>query len=719
MRKQSATPRRFPKAKRVSVVKEKKIAFPLSDKKEQNKLIHAVNMQLEGLKGYINNAEPKLPEFGSSLYAGDNVSCLYFQQATIVASVVADRITSKFECPNHGTEQLLRAQCTEDWISFERGHLEKFEFSNIPNTAEGRGVLYRAGTLIKKWLYDPKAQTDFYRALENAPIDFGPGESYEPSQGETHVFAKINSRSIFPFWTVTLDYAVHGSYLIAANKGLRQAAVEFLKSNRPSKYPAALDPNATLELQNIWNSSPHPRKISRRISALAERIFKEIFCAYPLHHPDCLIKMGSRGSSVYKNSKKRRFIEIQCLINVIGQKLGGYSIRSCLKTNAKIDLDDGQQYHRWLISQSWTSTLDESNASDSIVWSTVQPIFGAPLNNLISLTRADFIRLQVQEVTSNGRFQKKTEWHPIKKLSSMGNGYTFECLSLLLGAIARGRDPRSSVYGDDIVCSTDKADQIVADISAVGFLINHKKSFVGKPLKESCGGYYLDDYGYITCYDIKWCTSIADVIVTCNKLGRIIRENPLWDHPLKEAIKRTHAAILCEMPAFLRGPIGTTADIPVWVEDSRFLKSHKGSSFCKQKIQGYWGVTQHLNQHWQLFKPGSYPLAYSNEWAVCLIPEQKSVVSVRAQHSDVRSKALIWSYIHSGRVVDMQKRIQKEEYEWAFKPILVHSSGVFLRAGTARRVCAKYDPNGYKKEVIRDNIRFLKKKNKLKSLQLR
>ena len=44
----------------------------------------------------------------------------------------------------------------------------------------------------------------------------------------------------------------------------------------------------------------------------------------------------------------------------------GWSIRQCLLHNAKIDLDDGQHYHRYLISKG-VSTLDESNASDSIV----------------------------------------------------------------------------------------------------------------------------------------------------------------------------------------------------------------------------------------------------------------------------------------------------------------------------------------------------------------
>ena len=543
--------------------------------------------------------------------------------------------------------------------------------------------------------------------MEDAPIDFGPGESYEPNQGDTSVFSKINPNMIFPNWTVTIDYAVHAAFLIAANKGLRAMAREFLRKPR---YPSARDVSATSDLREVWDTTPKPR-VSKRIWFFAERVFKEIFAAYPLHHKDCLMKMGSRGSSVYKNKKKRRFIEIQCLINVVGQKLGGHSVRACLKANAKVDLDDGQQYHRWLISQSTLSTLDESNASDSIVLSTALEFVGpkSPLGRLIGLTRAQFIRLKTSSPTPNGRLHESVNWHPIEKLSSMGNGFTFEILSLVLASICRQFDKKSSVYGDDIICDTDKASQIVSAIRTVGFVVNTKKSFIGKPLRESCGAFYLDGFGYITCFDIKWCSNLIDVVKVCNKLRRILNGNEGWKHPLRDLIEEAYADILCLTPVIFRGPVRIGNDLPDWIEDTNFLRAHKRSDLARSKIAPHWGLLNDLTQRWQLVRTGSYPFAYSNEWALCYIPQVQPVVRVSRRYAGLQvDSPLMWSYIHSGRVVDMQMRSNKDEQKVGLKPIFVHSCGVFLRAGTARRVCAPAGKNDYKKRIIKENIRLSK-----------
>lgn len=706
----------FPPKKRRTPKKVQPIVNPLSVPNHRNKLVHSVNQRVQRLVGEIN--ELKLPEFGSSLYSDSDDSCVFFNTNEIIASTVADRIISKFEQPNIDTVSLLREQCISDWVAFERDHLPTFSFENVRRTSEGRSVIYNAKKLISQWFMGYKyfngarvpRPTNFFKELENAPIDFGPGESYSPSEGKTSVFAKINPNTIFPFWTVTIDYSVHAAYLVAANRGLRESAKEFL---RKKKYPAPLLPAYLDEAIEIWESSSHPR-VSPRVEHFAKKVFLEILAAYPINHKQSLLRYGSRGTSVYKNTKKRRLIEIQCLLNVVGQKLGGFASRQCLKTNAGIDLDDGQQYHRWLISQSNITTFDETNASDSIVNCTISEVVrGTGMDKIINLTRSQFIEFPVDFVTSNNRKITEKVSFPIKKLSSMGNGFTFEMLSAFIGAIIRQFDVNSSVYGDDIICSTDKAESISRALRTVGFIINHKKSFVGKPLRESCGAFYLDSYGYITCFDIKWCVTVNDVINVVNKLGRIVRYNSGWNCRLRDLILECHADLLGLVPSFLRGPLNEDRNnLPLWVEDIKFIQTHKNSAYCKQQFLKFGKpYVQALTERWQLFKVGNYPLTYDPSWVVVMVPSLLPLKHVSKRHASVAG-ALKYAYLHSGRVVDMQIRQQKDEQVWGFKPLLVHTSGVFLRAGTARRVCVRYDANGYKKSIIRENIRKMKGKRK-------
>lgn len=688
----------------------------LCDKKSQNGLIHSVNTRLLKLRSEIDEVCKRtfVPDFGSGIYRADGSSCVFYNTNTIVAATIADRIKSKFECPDLSNRKQLTAECMDKWVSFEQEHLRDFEFENLSGPA--RGDVYRVAQLVKDWLLPRNAhQKNFWAYIEEAPIDFGPGESYSPNEGDTSTFSKLNSINIFPNWTVTVEYAVNAAYLVAANKPLRAQAKEFL---RKPKYPSPRQQIWIDEATEMWNRLKHDH-VSKRVSYFAKLVFIHIIYAYPVDHSHSLVKRGSRGSSVYKNVDVRRFIEIQCFLNVIGQKICGYGFRMCLKHNAKIDLDDGQQYHRWLVTQPNVSTLDEKSASDSNLYSSCRRILPPSIFPFVSLTRAHFILLSTRSVNGNGNWEQSKDWYPVRKLSSMGNGYTFEYLSLVLGAASRLHDPTASVYGDDIICRDAAADAITETITAIGFLVNEKKSFVQKPLRESCGSFYLEGYGVITCFDIKWCHNLNDVINQVNKLGRIVRFNQTWEHLIREKIECAYADLRALIPAFLRGPEMEGSDLPLWVEDPTYLKKHKASSLCKEKIKPYWTTCRSLSGHWQLDRAShSYgsPINFQDEWAVVLVPSIKPAVRVKARHAGVIDKsALFYAYIHSGRVVDMQIRLQKEEQTWAFKPTLVHSSGVSLRAGSARRICKEFDLNAYKKSVLKENIRQMKISNKYSS----
>ena len=117
------------------------------------------------------------------------------------------------------------------------------------------------------------------------------------------------------------------------------------------------------------------------------------------------------------------------------------------------------------------------------------------------------------------------DFHVPNKLSSMGNGFTFEVMTILLLAIARTLDDTARVYGDDVVIHSMVAEQFVASCFDICFRVNPKKTFIHSKFRESCGAFYHDDVGYITSFDFKWCETPSDAIISCNKLLCIAQEN--------------------------------------------------------------------------------------------------------------------------------------------------------------------------------------------------
>lgn len=677
------------------------------EKGEDKALVSLVNRELLCFKGEINDL--KIPVFGSSLYLDNGTSCVFHNANSIIASVVADRYIRKFEAPSYDDERLLKRRCSASWIDFENTHLSTFEGRVGRDQSTSRASI-RARKLVKNWLAPKKAhQKSFWQYIEEAPFDFGPGESFSGTQGDTSVFSKILPSMIFPVGTVSIENAALAAYFIAANKAARSQYVSFLKRRGNEKYPSEPCQSSMKQAFDEFQRPDRKNTVKNDIFYVARRIYSEIFFAYPVDHKDCLVKRGSRGSSVYKDSEKRRFINIECLWDSVIQKNVGYAIRQCLKYNARIDLDDGQAYHRYLIRRGVT-TIDESNASDSIVHSFLSDVlsFDKRLSTLVNLTRASFVLIDEEIPTGYGTFAYRKSWYHSKKTSSMGNGYTFELLSLILGALSRYHDNDASVYGDDIICSNESATDIIADITAAGFIVNQKKSFIDKPFRESCGAFYLEGRGYITCFDIKWCFNVHDVIVIVNKLGRILSLNKGWKHPLRDKLFDLYNVLLGKVPAFLRGPeVHEKPDLPEWVEDKLFLKRQKGSAICKQMADRYSILTDSLTEAWQLTRFNQKgELVPDPEWAIVKVLSPKPLIKIKARFKDIHEgSALFYAYIHSGRVTDIEIRQQSSEVEWEYKTTLVHNSGSAIRAETARTVLLPFDKEYHRKQVIRRNLR--------------
>lgn len=202
-------------------------------------------------------------------------------------------------------------------------------------------------------------------------------------------------------------------------------------------------------------------------------------------------------------------------LNMFMQKGVGGEIRRCLK-RVGIDLNDqsrNQKLARMGSIDGSLATLDLSSASDSVSSGLVQlllpPIWYGVLDSLRSpVTRID------DYVHQNEMF------------SSMGNGFTFELESLLFYALARatayfrGIKGVISVYGDDIICPSDMAQDLQFVLSFFGFEVNPEKSFWDGPFRESCGGHFLDGFDITPFYLRSPIERVSDLIHMANSLRK-------------------------------------------------------------------------------------------------------------------------------------------------------------------------------------------------------
>lgn len=194
-----------------------------------------------------------------------------------------------------------------------------------------------------------------------------------------------------------------------------------------------------------------------------------------------VVVRGSRWESVHKNAKTERSIGLEPGVNVYLQ-LGVARAFTAPLLRCGIDLSRGQERHRFLARNALSlglATLDESMASD--LWATMAVRFLlARSPEWLSLLES--LRAPLMEV--EGR------WVYLEKFSSMGNGFTFPLQTLLFYAITRevvGEDGLVSVFGDDIICPANKAEEVMAALKFFGHRPNEDKSFYVGGFRESCG----------------------------------------------------------------------------------------------------------------------------------------------------------------------------------------------------------------------------------------
>jgi len=225
----------------------------------------------------------------------------------------------------------------------------------------------------------------------------------------------------------------------------------------------------------------------------------------------------SRFSTVPKKWDIDRIIDIQPTANGYLQTGAGQYIRRRL---LRFGIDLNSQEHNQNAAREGVrngmATVDLQNASDSIA-----------LELCTLLLPWDWMQFLTKLRTNSTKGHGLKKPHKLQKISSMGNGFTFELETMVFYAITRAvcefeKLPWEGVlvYGDDIVCPNQAYDKLVYVFDYFGFTINSEKSFYSGEFRESCGRHFFRDVEVTPIYQKNLVNSPEEAIRFHNRLVR-------------------------------------------------------------------------------------------------------------------------------------------------------------------------------------------------------
>lgn len=464
---------------------------------------------------------------------------------TCVSSLIRHRFVKKYNDTRvSGEKTKLQSVAFTNYIDYENNHCSVHTL-NLWGSSPSHLRIRKVRSALNKWLRNVKLN------LYSSYVEFTPGETYLTTYGNVSVAAKLSSKS---HWTVSYNCLDDACALVYNNAGLKRAA----------RYLIAQIPDVSVERRSLYRSFSHAG------SNIGYRVFSQL-----LKNHIFTVVDGARGSSVPKNNETDRFINVEPLFNMILQRIIAGELREVLhfrgnSLDNQINGDSeisAQDVHKVMIADNSFATIDFSNASDSVILQVVQQLVPTSFFDLIMRTRSHYVTLGDDIISPS-------------KVSSMGNGFTFELMTTILYCLATIHTPFCRVYGDDVIVPNTCAESFMDDCKLLGFTPNYTKTFVNSVFRESCGAFYHDEIGYITSFDIKEPTCLRDCVIICNKLHIIITSNAKFlDALLFEELSRLHQELLKLIPVLQKGPVPCERlqlqMLAVYCYDPKYLKKHK------------------------------------------------------------------------------------------------------------------------------------------------
>lgn len=363
-------------------------------------------------------------------------------------------------------------------------------------------------------------------------LDLGPGENYSSRKGDTSFTSKLEGE-----WSVTRPALPHAIKVVMNNRLLR-----------------------------------------RHIAQSGKYRTKEAFVKAVINR--FTIVNGDRMTTVPKNAKTDRMIGVGPLWNVTLQKGIGSYIKAQLFTELGYDLEHMAERHQQRLLDEDVSTVDFENASNSNSQPLINFLFPTWLTECLYACRSPEIRLH------------DGSWWKYAMMSPMGNGFTFEVMTVTLLALARTFDDKATVFGDDVIISPHCAREFIEFMQrCTDFRINPEKTFIEGDFKESCGKFVYK--GESMCrFDFKPIVDVYDLHVVCNKLRRMIVSRQ-YSASLNATLCTLHQVLIAKCR--LRGPVleelhGYYAEEAYYCAVSRTRRARRYEAFLQTPITQVEGV---------------------------------------------------------------------------------------------------------------------------------
>jgi len=241
-----------------------------------------------------------------------------------------------------------------------------------------------------------------------------------------------------------------------------------------------------------------------------------------------LIK-GSRLSTVQKNEDTDRTIAIEPSGNMAMQLAAGSYLEGALRTIG-LDIRFQQEKNKSLAErgsrENSLATVDLKSASDMISMDLVRLLLPPDWYELL-------VRLRSQVIEVEG------EWIEMNMMSTMGNGFTFPLMTLILVSLIyayrslKGGPTlfidwtHTAVFGDDIIVPSHEYERLCEVLDGAGLIVNHDKSYSVGHFRESCGGDFHKGVD-ITPFYVKTLADDSSIYVAINQtIDWCVRHN-VW-----------------------------------------------------------------------------------------------------------------------------------------------------------------------------------------------
>lgn len=442
----------------------------------------------------------------------------------VSGKLMQTRMIGKYEKPVESQKELdkIRAETTiASMVNYDMEGISCFDPYSMDLAAYDRYNLFR----IRDRFHEILAHYRF----DVSGFEFPSGETFVSSGGNTDLYAKLKDIDQLTCTADCLDLFK----TVAFKSPILKYAINRHFKNKCRKYK--VKPNFKKRWTDL--SEKYPNVNHRAYAIFCEKV-------------DCVVTIvkDARVTTVPKNLETDRVIECEALCNMIVQRCIACCIKHLIRDEFGIDLDNSQVLHKLLLSDLNNVTIDLRNASNSVFLAVCEWFMSGSTKKSKLLTHLIAARCGTVVLPDGERYK-------LNMLSPMGNGFTFEVMTLILLVITRHFDTFSHVFGDDIIVDRDVADDVIRLLSIIGFHTNDSKTFLTGNFRESCGGFAYNGV-YLTSFDFHWATNVVEAVVNINKVF-VMSRNAHISNELRERLILLHVDLLELVPQhMLRGVEG-------------------------------------------------------------------------------------------------------------------------------------------------------------------